>query len=374
MLDRRAFMTASLAGAAAGVFGLPAGAGDRRTVVGIEGREFRINGEPTYPGREYNGMKMEGLLMNSRMVQGVFDDLNPETVSRWAYPGSGEWDPDRNTREFVEAMPAWREHGLLAFTINFQGGSPEGYSRQQPWHNSAFEADGGLREDYAERMKRIVAEADRLGMAVILGYFYFGQDERLEDEAAVVRAVDNATRFVLENGYTNVIVEIGNEVNLGSYRHGIIRADRCHELIERVKEQSSGKVANPAGRLYVSTSLSGGRLPGENLVKACDFHLLHGNGVGDPDRIREMVDETRRRKNYGGEPILFNEDDHYDFGEPDNNMLAAVDRYASWGYFDYRRRGEGFEEGYQSVPVDWGINSARKKAFFGFLRKMTRPA
>ena len=38
-----------------------------------------INGEPTYRGHVWNGHKIEGLLMNSRMVQGIFDDLNPET-------------------------------------------------------------------------------------------------------------------------------------------------------------------------------------------------------------------------------------------------------------------------------------------------------
>ena len=33
--------------------------------------------------------------------------------------------------------------------------------------------------------------------------------------------------------------------------------------------------------------------------------------------------------------------------------------------------GETFADGYQSVPVDWGINSARKRAFFAKLREIT---
>ena len=41
-------------------------------------------------------------------------------------------------------------------------------------------------------------------MAVILGLFDFGQDERLEDEAAVVRAVDRATDWILDCGYLEV--------------------------------------------------------------------------------------------------------------------------------------------------------------------------
>ncbi len=32
---------------------------------------------------------------------------------------------------------------------------------------------------------------------------------------------------------------------------------------------------------------------------------------------------------------------------------------------------EHFEDGYQSVPVDWGIHSARKKAFFAKLKEIT---
>ncbi len=97
------------------------------TTVSIVGDAFHINGEPTYKGRVWKGHKIEGLLINARLVQGIFDDLNPDTVPNWAYPDTGRWDAQRNTREFMAAMPEWRRYGLLAFTINFQGGSPRGY-------------------------------------------------------------------------------------------------------------------------------------------------------------------------------------------------------------------------------------------------------
>ena len=118
-----------------------------KTVVSIVGDEFYINGKPTYEGRHWRGHKVQGLLMNSRMVQGIFDDRNRQTVKRWAYPDTGKWDAERNTREFLAAMPEWRRHGLLALTLNLQGGSPEGYSKEQPWHNSGIEPDGSLRAD-----------------------------------------------------------------------------------------------------------------------------------------------------------------------------------------------------------------------------------
>src|SRR5262245_66483773 len=109
--------------------------------------------------------------MNSRMVQVISDDLNQQTRDRWKYPDTGKWDPDRNTSEFIAAMPEWRRHGLLSFTINLQGGSPQGYSKEQPWHNSAFEADGSLRSDYLSRLERILDRADEIGMVAIVGYF-----------------------------------------------------------------------------------------------------------------------------------------------------------------------------------------------------------
>ena len=349
-------------------FGVPpASAGEtkapaRKTVVSIKEDAFHINGQPTYKGRTWNGKKVEGLLLNSRMVQATFDDLNPETVGRWAYPDTKKWDADRNTREFVVAMPEWRRHGLLAITLNLQGGSPTGYAKDQPWHNSAFTADGSLRKEYLARLEKVLDKADELGMVVILGVFYFGQDERLKDEDAVKKGVDNALDWLAEKGYRNVLIEINNECNV-RYDHAILKPERVHELIERAKRHR--------GKFLVSTSYGGNTVPKENVVKAADFLLLHGNGVGKPERIAEMVRETRKVPGYRPVPILFNEDDHFDFDKPANNFAAAVGEYASWGYFDYRMKDEGFDDGYQSVPANWGISSSRKKGFFKLLGEIT---
>jgi len=340
----------------------------RRTSVSIRGEQFFINGRPTYAGRSYKGMKIEGLLMNSRMVQGIFDDRNPETVSRWNYPDTGKWDAERNTREFIAAMPEWRRHGLLGFTINFQGGSPQGYSQDQPWHNSAFEADGSLRGDSLSRMERILDRADQLGMVAIVGYFYFGQDQRLRDEAAAVRAVKEATNWLLAKDYRNVLVEIANECDNRKYDQPTIQADRIHELIKLTKSiVRDGR--RDGRRLWVSASYNGGSIPRPNLVAEADFLLLHGNGVKDPNRIAEMVRQARKVAGYRPMPILFNEDDHFDFDKPANNMLSALGAYASWGYFD---PGESnYRDGYQCPPVNWGINTERKQAFFKLLREVT---
>ena len=344
---------------APGIHSFAADTPARKTTVSIVGEDFRLNGRPTYEGRMWRGHRIEGLLLNTRLVQAVFDDLNPQTASRWAYADTGKWDAERNVREFVAALPQWKRHGLLAFTVNFQGGSPEGYSTTQPWETGAFNADGSLRPEFATRMRRVLDAADAQGMVVIVGYFYFGQDQRLRDEAAVERACDEATRWLLDGGWRNVLVEVNNETNVKAYDHDILRPPRIHELIQRVRQtERDGR------RLLAGTSYGGGTVPLENVVRASDFLLLHGNGVSRPARITEMIRQTRALPGYRPMPILFNEDDHERFEQSTNNFTAAVAQHASWGWFDFRRKGEGPDEGYQSPPVNWGITSDRKRAFF----------
>ncbi len=337
----------------------------RNTELRIQGNQFLINGNPTYEGRIWKGKKIEGLLMNSRMVQGIFDDLNPETTSNWIYPDTEKWDPDRNTDEFIAHMAEWKSYGLLSFTINLQGGSPFGYSQNQPWINSAFDEAGEIRSDYLDRLTRILDEADRLGMVPILGLFYFGQDENMKDEQAILTAVTGIRDWIHQKGYRNILIEANNECNV-RYDHPILQPERIHELIELLQVPSKEEF-----RLLVSTSYGGGVIPKENVVKVSDYILLHGNGVKDPMRIVSMVEETKKVAGYVGQPILFNEDDHFNFDQELNNFTAAISSYASWGYFDYRMKDEAFAEGYQSVPVDWGINSDRKKGFFALMKEIT---
>jgi len=336
-----------------------------QTAVTIKKDQFFINGKPTYEKRSWQDNKIEGLLLNSRMVQGIFDDRNPETIKNWIYPDTKKWDADRNTNEFIENMEKWHSYGLLSFTINLQGGSPQGYSKDQPWYNSAFYEDGTLIPSYMSRLEKILDKADELGMVPIVGLFYFGQDEKLKDEKAVINAVNKTLDWLFKKSYRNILIEINNECNI-EYNHKILQPERVHELIELVKNRKE-----KGYRFYAGTSYGGGFIPLPNVIKSSDFILIHGNGVGNPDDIAAMVDKTRKVEGYTPKPILFNEDDHFDFEKEHNNFTAAIKNYASWGYFDYRMKDESFEEGYQSVPVDWGINSERKKGFFELLKDIT---
>jgi len=189
--------------------------------------------------------------------------------------------------------------------------------------------------------------------------FYFGQSPRLAGDEAAVRATNAATRWLLAGGWRNVLVEINNETNPG-YQPPILRPDRVAELIRHARLMK----ASDGHSLAVGTSFGGCVVPTDSVVAASDFLLIHGNGANEPGAITELVRKTRSVPTFRPMPILINEDDHENFERATNNFTAAVHEHVSWGWFDYRRSGEAGDQGYQSPPVNWGISSARKRAFF----------
>lgn len=340
----------------------------QKTRVEIKGKEFWINGKPTYEGRYWKQKKIQGLLLNSRMVQGVFDDLNPETVDNFKYLDTGKWDAERNNLEFVEAMPSWKAHGLNAFTLNMQGGSPIGYGNWD-FQNPGFHADGSLNTDYMKRLERILLKADELEMVVILGLFYFGQDQRLLDEQAIKNAVSNTINWLHDKGFKNVMIEINNETqrDLKNYDHEILLADRVHELIDLVKS-----IERDGFSYYVSTSFPAMIVPTKEVIEKADFVLFHANALREYDKYVAHIAAVKAVVGEKEMPIVSNEDDNHDFENPKAHFYTALDNYISWGFFDYRKKEDpDMRNGFQTIPVDWTISSPAKKAFFELVKEIT---
>lgn len=350
------------------------------TQIAIQETRFLINGRPTYPGRVHNGRLIEGLLFNSRMINAIFDDENPATAVHWRYPDTGVWDPDRNTDEFCAALPVYAGYGLLGVTVGLQGGGaiyePEVYDH---YINTAFTPSGELKPAYCARLRRILQAADAAGMVVIVNYFYWRQLQWLEGEQAILRAVEAATDWLLESGYTNILVDVMNEFQEGN---GLLQSQRIHEVIALVQSrQHAGR------RLLVSSSVHPENwLPGGRWPDVVDFFIPHGNNQ-TAEQLREEIRRLRDTPAYRERPrpILINEDSiHLD------SLEAAVDEYVSWGYYSqgygcggkwmhgrfnwlaHGREGR-YEElsGFQTVPVNWGINTDEKRAFFERVRQLT---
>lgn len=266
---RFSFLIASLL-----LIGSPAFTGETR--VSIKESKWHINGSVTYPGAP-----AEGLLMNVRMVNSTFEDAKKP-----------EFDAEANTKKIIDNIPDYVAHGVRGFTLNLQGGMP-GYEGAV---NSAFRADGTLREAYLKRVGRVIETCDRQGVVVILGLYYQRQDQILRDEDAVRAGVVNAVRWIQISGFTNVVVEVANEYPHGGFDHKILKSPQGEaELIRLAK--------NAAPELLVSTSgIGNGRLDNET-VQASDFLLIHFNGTS----LKAIPERIAALKKYG-KPIVCNED------------------------------------------------------------------
>ncbi len=286
------------------------------TAVSIDGASFRINGELTYEGCK---PEARGRLMNARMVNSVFDDENPETRPEG-------FDPEVNTSDFIKSMDEYKSKGILAFTLNLQGGMP-GYEKAI---NTAFRADASLKPDYMKRVSRVIEAADSRKMAIILGLFYQRQDQILPDADAVRAATANAAAWVRDKGYTNVMIEIANEYRHGGFTNSLIKDDDGEVELMNI-------VRSTAPDLLVSTSGVGDCRFHDKLCESADFILIHGNN-SDPDIFEERVNSFRKY----GTPIVFSEDwcfSNDSRGVPDavQKATAAFEAGASWGIMNQKR-------------------------------------
>lgn len=323
------------------------------TAVSIRGTQFYIDGKITHPGS-----LMQGQLPNIRAANAIMDDANPATVGFWKYPDTGRWDPERNVREFIANLPAWKAKGVLAVDINLQGGWPKfGFAYDnQPLDNTAIASDGSLKPAYMDRLDRAIRALDQNGMICILGLFYYGQDHRLAGEAAIRSAVNNTVDWILAKGFKNVIVELVNEATQ-FYDHPILKPPRVVELMTQAKQRSGGK-------LLVTTSLGGGFVPDASIVAASDLVLLHGNGQPN-ERLVPMINAARALA--PNKPIVFNEDT-----DRPTRLNLIVRGGASFGYYDLG--GNDYSTGMQAPPINYGVNSSpAKKAFFDALAALAKP-
>jgi CubicO group peptidase (beta-lactamase class C family) len=277
---------------------LPSQAATPRTRVAIEDGRWHINGKVTY-----RGAKAEGLLLNVRVVNATFEDRN--------HP---DFDPETNADEFIEQIPGYVAHGIRAFTLNLQGGM-SGYEGAV---NSAFNADGSLREAYLRRVKRVIEACDTHGAVVILGCYYQRQDQVLKDEQAVGAGVVNVAKWIQAIGRSNIVLEIANEFGHSGFNHRVLKsADGQAGLIRLAKQTVPG--------LLVSTSGLGDGAAHESVARTSDFLLVHFNSTGLEDIPRRIA----ALKKYG-KPIVCNEDQK----SGERGAKAAelcVANGASWG-------------------------------------------
>ena len=205
-------------------------------------------------------------------VRGEKTYLNGQEIPVKGLRCSNALISDHKTRELIGNLNTFAEYGVNTVSVYFMGsrfGDVKGYNE-----------DATLNPVYAERMGRIIEAADRRGMIVLVGCLYWSTSKAKWDhwtQAEANRAIANTVRWLKENNYRNVFVDVDNE--------GMARAARGFDNRQLVL---AGKAENPgcviatnfrgeppaeadlaihhsqraAGKPYIETEASPGNAPG----------------------------------------------------------------------------------------------------------------
>lgn len=284
------------------------------TTVSIKGDKWYINGRITN-----QDSPAEGLLMNVRMINSVFEDRGDRLPEKFQ-----DFSPEENTAKFISKIPEYISSGVNAFTIGLQGGMP-GYEGAI---NSAFEGDGKLRPDYMQRVERIIRETGKHSGVIILSCFYQRQHSHsaaLYSREDILNAVRNTVEWIKEKRFHNVLLEISNE-----YRHNGFLLWNEGKWLRTNKAQSElisyAKALHPS--LMVSTSGMGNGQMSDSLVKVVDFVTVHFNST-PLEKYGERIGVLKKT----GKPVICNEDDKTG-EEGAMALLQSVLNGCSWGYMN----------------------------------------
>lgn len=308
----------------------------KKTSLSIKKSNFLINNKLTYS--EVEGCSYQGLLMNARFIQGIFDDK--ADIKRFHRFGH-KFEPEENTDLLIQAMPEWYEAGIRAITVGFQGGGPCFTIDNATIENNPYGHDGmQLKKDYLERMGRIIEEADKLGMVVIVSLFYGSQTRFLEGDTAVENAVINVCSWLKEREDSNVIIEIANEHDIDCFKiHPILSSEEgIVKLIKIARETSGG--------LPVGCSGTGGYFS-KIIAEESDVILIHGNGQ-NRSQLAQLIKKAKAVK--PEKPVVVNED-----SQAISQMEVTFNNKVSWGYYNNMTK--------QEPPVDWRITAGEDYFF-----------
>ena len=115
---------------------------------------------------------------------------------------------DADAAELIDSLDVFKSYGVNTVSVFFMGsrfGDVKGYR-----------PDASLDPVYSARMARIIEEADRRGMVVLVGCLYWSNSRAKEylghwKQAHANRAVANTTRWLKEHNYRNVFIDPDNE-------------------------------------------------------------------------------------------------------------------------------------------------------------------
>jgi hypothetical protein len=314
------------------------------TIITAEGSDLLINGKKTYSELDSCKSEYHGLLMNVRFIQALFDEKNdPSRYNRF----TRIFDPDKNTDNLIQELQNWYDVGVRAITVGMQGGGPCNTINNFTNEVNPYSKDGtSIDSNTLKRLVNLVEAADKIGMVIILSYFYGSMTRFLEDDEAVVNAVKTTSNFIRDKKYTNIIIEIANEHNINDFAiHPILKNEKGIVTLMEIARRESGN-------MMVGCSGTGGYFS-ELITKNSDCILMHSNNLTKTEFYNMILKCKEVAPN---RPIVFNED-----SAASSRLEVAFDQHVSWGYYNNMSK--------QEPPTNWSIMKGEDEVFAAKLSK-----
>ncbi|MFP4366773.1 MAG: hypothetical protein ACLFQA_06735 [Bacteroidales bacterium] len=138
-------------------------------------------------------------------ADGIRFTLDDQPFDMWGIRVGSAAIEEEYTSHLIDQLDEYMAHGVNSLAVYYMG-THAGYANSFPSPDGTV-----LDQDHHRRMVRIIEEAAKRDMVVIVGIFYQRVEPALQDAEAVRQAVRTVTRELLP--YRNVIINIANEHN-----------------------------------------------------------------------------------------------------------------------------------------------------------------
>ena len=189
------------------------------------------------PGKTQHVLSIEG--------SAFFMDGKP--FNMWGIRVASATEDGQSLAHLSAQLDDYSKYGVNTLAVYLMGSSGGAYD---PFNASGTKMD----KSHRMRMEQLVREADKRGMAVVIGIFYQRVPEdriRLQDWEASVNAVRTVAEWLKKRNFRNVILNIANEQNSSYYRDKpwsrVGNPDDILYLCRTAKEANPGLIVGAGG-------------------------------------------------------------------------------------------------------------------------------
>jgi len=135
--------------------------------------------------------------------------LGGHEVDLWGLRCGNALFSEATTERHIRNLDNMAAHGINTIGFYIQG-SNAGWPNAEAGLNG-FTRDGRLKPEVGARVERMVREADRRGMVVLVGLISPRKDQDYYDDAAIRRSIEETGKFLVEKKLKNVFVDLVHE-------------------------------------------------------------------------------------------------------------------------------------------------------------------